>query len=58
MKVPDMFTYRSLLGGAVPDLENCPRLVAPARDPPWKKQFMWSAWWCWAALSSSNRSGA
>jgi hypothetical protein len=23
MKVPDMFTYRSLLGRAVPDLENC-----------------------------------
>ena len=22
MKVPDMFTYRSLLGGAVPDLED------------------------------------
>ena len=37
MKVPDMFTYRSLLGRAVPDLENCPGLVAPARDPALKK---------------------
>jgi hypothetical protein len=37
MKVPDMFTYRSLLGTAVADLENCARLKCACKGSALKK---------------------
>jgi hypothetical protein len=39
MKVPAMFTYPSLLGRAVPDLEDCAGLVAPAKGSALKKSI-------------------